>query len=284
MKKVIMGIGLLTAAGCGGGGPTSGVGPGSPPAISALQYSPSYVLQGITGSTSIISGSVAVTDPDGDVTKILIQGNDIQSGASAPIVSDVSSTKGQVSFTGRANSTIHSDNAGTYNFTVSAIDSGGRASNKLNGIITIVPDPNFAFDGVAATSSNTGLTWPLNALLPGPYTCTSTGPFQTWLGAGQYVSCLNNNNWLSYSNWRLPTKGELSAMGVYASDKPINLLGDINGFHGLSANVPYWSKDEVSSGGRDAWAVYLYRTNDNGQTSDDKNSNYHLIWPVRDNR
>lgn len=88
------------------------------------------------------------------------------------------------------------------------------------------------------TDNLTGLIWTKDANAPGPAACTP-GVKKNWQDALDYAACLNTNNYLGYSDWRLPNRREqLSLINREQTQNSI-WLGD-QGF----ANVQferYWS-------------------------------------------
>jgi hypothetical protein len=68
-------------------------------------------------------------------------------------------------------------------------------------------------DGDTMVTDNlTGLVWTKDALAPGPDACTTRGAAMSWQGALDYIKCLNANNYLSHSDWRLPNQEEFLSL------------------------------------------------------------------------
>ena len=79
------------------------------------------------------------------------------------------------------------------------------------------PNPRFADNRNATVTDNlTGLMWTKMTYSPGPSTCAPyTG--KTWLEALDFIKCLNNENYLGFSNWRLPNIRELISLIDFGS-------------------------------------------------------------------
>jgi len=61
--------------------------------------------------------------------------------------------------------------------------------------------------GAVFMDTGTGLMWPVDANSPSFRSCP--GGLKTWHQAIEYVSCLNDNDYLGYKDWRLPSSDEL---------------------------------------------------------------------------
>jgi len=73
------------------------------------------------------------------------------------------------------------------------------------------PSPRFTDNGDQTITDNlTGLMWTKDAGTPTVGSCT--GGTKTWQGALDYVACLNSNNYLGHSDWRLPNINELHSL------------------------------------------------------------------------
>jgi hypothetical protein len=124
------------------------------------------------------------------------------------------------------------------------------------------------------TDNLTGLMWTKDANIPGPAVC-SPATTKTWQDSLIYINCLNNNNYLGYSDWRLPNINELESLLNYEqSDNSTWLLN--NGFTNVK-DYFYWSSTTNSGYTAGAWVQHMrvlgygfnYKTE----------SNY--VWPVR---
>ena len=82
------------------------------------------------------------------------------------------------------------------------------------------PYPRFSDLGNGTVADNlTGLNWTKDANAPGPSVCTP-GTYKLWLGALDYVACLNDNSYLGYNDWRLPNRKELRSLIDYSNYAP----------------------------------------------------------------
>lgn len=64
--------------------------------------------------------------------------------------------------------------------------------------------------GALFTDTETGLMWPVDA--DGPSFKRCTNGLKTWQQAVEYVSCLNADSYLGYSDWRLPSPDEFMTL------------------------------------------------------------------------
>jgi hypothetical protein len=137
------------------------------------------------------------------------------------------------------------------------------------------PIPRFESDGdTTVIDKLTGLIWAPDAGTPDFGTCT--GGSKTWQEALDYVSCLNNNNYLGHNDWRLPNRKELYSLIDYSRYDPCLPVDH------LSTNIQfsYWSSTSSSLTGYTYFKRYIYFTGPCG-VSDDPNSANHYAWPVR---
>lgn len=110
------------------------------------------------------------------------------------------------------------------------------------------PNPRFIDNKDGTITDNlTGLMWILDGNTPGPISCNPNA-LKTWQEALDHIKCLNTNNYLGYSDWRLPNIKELLS------------LIDYNGLFSISS-FDLWSSTSVASMPTHAWVVggnYLF--------------------------
>ena len=151
-------------------------------------------------------------------------------------------------------------------------------------------NPRFTDNGDQTVMDNlTGLMWTKDAHAPGPAAC-SPGATKTWQSALDYVKCLNTNQYLGYTDWRLPNINELASL---VNVEQANLAAWLNaqGFVNVQA-ASYWSSTSCygwsNAAGRADWDkayqidmtdgfLGLATTTDGGDT---KSAN-HYVWPTR---
>jgi hypothetical protein len=100
------------------------------------------------------------------------------------------------------------------------------------------PNPRFTDNGDQTVTDNlTGLMWTKESNAPGPISCV-TGTTMTWQKSLDYVACLNTNDYLGYSDWRIPNRNELKSLinlGQPSTAAWLNALG----FNVMETS--YWS-------------------------------------------
>ena len=135
--------------------------------------------------------------------------------------------------------------------------------------LSATPDLVFGADTVFDRANN--LTWTKDASSPGPAACLP-GTTKDWVTAnGTYINCLNSSNYLGYSDWRIPSLGELSIFRdngllgstLYSMNLRFVLTGDT------------WTSSEASAS--TAWIVSLYL----GSTFAYSKTMSIAVWPVR---
>jgi len=106
--------------------------------------------------------------------------------------------------------------------------------------------------------------------------------YKTWEEALDYCKCLNSNNYLGYSDWRLPNRVELQSLIDYQRDNPSlpqgHPFGDVNcgeGPHGAS----FWTSTTVPSSEDKAWYVSI--SHGVVTTWDSTKKSYMGVWPFR---
>jgi hypothetical protein len=135
------------------------------------------------------------------------------------------------------------------------------------------PSPRFLnhLDGTV-TDLLTGLMWTTNANGPGPGIC-KTG-WQAGWETLEYIKCLNINNYLGYSDWRLPNKTELRSLVDHSQFSPALLMD--HPF--IDVQVGYWSSTSNVNNPEVIWVVYMV---EGGMYFAANRNNASAIWPVR---
>jgi len=136
------------------------------------------------------------------------------------------------------------------------------------------PNPRFTNHNDGTITDNlTGLMWTQNANAPGPAGC-NPGATYTWQGALDYAACLNTNNYLGHSDWRLPNVNELESLVNIGQSNPINWL-NTEGFSNVE--LFYWSSSTFAGTTEDAYFIVI----SDGSLTIDIKSNSNYAWPVR---
>jgi Protein of unknown function (DUF1566) len=155
------------------------------------------------------------------------------------------------------------------------------------------PKPRFTSmssgTGIVVTDNLSGLMWTADAGTPTFAGTTSTctaGIALYWQWALDYVACLNENNYLNHSDWRLPNVNELESLvhAEYARETtcggacPTN--ADWLNTQGFSNVYPgyYWSSTTYAADAGYAWSVDMYR---GGVSRNYPKTCYFYAWPVR---
>lgn len=117
----------------------------------------------------------------------------------------------------------------------------------------------------------TGLLWTKDAYTPGSPTC-SPAMWKTWQEALDHVRCLNSNQYLGFSDWRVPNKKELFSLIDHSRAYPALPEG-----HPFDNVMPlYWSS---TTGLDPAWAFLTDLDRGRLELADKL---YGLcVWPVR---
>jgi len=139
---------------------------------------------------------------------------------------------------------------------------------------TAWPSPRFTDQGNGEVTDNlTGLVWTKDANAPGPSAC-SPAAGKTREGALDYVKCLNTQNYLGHTDWRLPNRKELHSLSDYSQYQPTLPAG--HPFIGVQP-YSYWSSTTYAHWTDYAWVVGMWY----GGMGYSYNSSYYA-WPVRD--
>jgi hypothetical protein len=123
----------------------------------------------------------------------------------------------------------------------------------------------------------TDLIWSKDANTPGPDSC-APAITKNWQNSLDYVTCLNTNSYLGFTDWRLPNQNELSSLVNYAQLNQAAWLAEL-GFTGVQA-VYYWSSSTNADSSSDAWGVDM----GDGDVDGDNKTYNQFVWPVRSNR
>jgi hypothetical protein len=127
----------------------------------------------------------------------------------------------------------------------------------------------------AMLDNNTGLIWTKDANAPGPTACTPAT--KNWQAALDYVKCLNTNNYLGFTDWRLPNVVELRSLVNTSQSNTASWL-IAQGFTGVQSDAyAYWSSSSAADGPSSAWGVGMGVGDVDG--NDKSDSGY--AWPVR---
>jgi hypothetical protein len=147
------------------------------------------------------------------------------------------------------------------------------------------PNPRFESNGDGtATDKLTGLIWTENANAPGPIQCP-TGIAMSWQGALDYVKCLNNNSYLSQTDWRLPNLNEISSF-MHAGEANLSTWLNSSGFNSVQqgyywSSTPEWEHTCKSSMGRCSLDAWVFGMGDGSLDFGGVGWSGGYIWPVR---
>jgi len=119
----------------------------------------------------------------------------------------------------------------------------------------------------------TGLMWTKNANAPAPPSLCAPGTTKTWTGALTYVKCLNDNKYLTFSDWRLPNILELRSLTNAGSTYWLSSQGF------TSLQEEYWSSTTYATSTGSAM-TFSYSFLD-GKVRGWPKSNSLAVWPVR---
>ena len=123
------------------------------------------------------------------------------------------------------------------------------------------------------TDSQTGLTWMKNAQDAGPAGCTP-GTAKTWQAALEVITCLNQNRYLGYPDWRLPNVHEFQSLANLETGDGAAWLGSL-GFTGVQSD--YWTGDTEPGTPANAYGIHWgsFSIQSQGKTATK------AVWPVR---
>jgi hypothetical protein len=166
------------------------------------------------------------------------------------------------------------------NGTIIGCTGTGQDGDLLAGVAW--PDPRFSVqsDTQSVTDNVTGLMWARNANLmvtrdPTFDTdSTANDGGVTWQHALDYIKKLNSEQYLNYTDWRLPNTRELGSLADYELYGPV--LPSSHPFTNVQSSS-YWSSTSAASYTYYAWFVgmnYGYVLNGN-------KTGVNFVWPVR---
>lgn len=137
------------------------------------------------------------------------------------------------------------------------------------------PDSRFTTNTDTVIDELTGIEWVKDASTPAIYECTISGA-QTWQQALDYIACLNSNNHLGYSDWRLPNRIELRSVTNYEQPRQhLWLIGQ--GFSNVQ-NGFYWASTSYAYSPSSAWNVEIGAA---GHVDGNTKFTSYYVWPVR---
>jgi hypothetical protein len=142
------------------------------------------------------------------------------------------------------------------------------------------PAQRFTSQGDGTVKDNlTGLYWARDAGTPEFGNCP--GGRKDWLGGLNYVSCLNQNNYLGHTDWRMPNFNELSSLANRGTtDSGVQWFASV-GFTNFTADW-YWTSTYTPAFVKEplvnAQAGSLLGT---FTPYGDKDGNAIYVWPVR---
>jgi len=140
---------------------------------------------------------------------------------------------------------------------------------------TAWPEHRFTDNGNGILTDNlTGLIWPRESFTSGPAEC-NPGNYTTWQGALDHVKCLNTNNYLGFTDWRLPNLNELVSLVNWNEADIIAWLNSV-GFNNVQYDR-YWTSSTVTSDPTQIWGISLY----GGSVFTENKTDSSIVWPVR---
>jgi hypothetical protein len=150
----------------------------------------------------------------------------------------------------------------------------GQDGDRQQGVAW--PSRRFTDNGDQTVTDNlTNLIWTRNADAPGPSACGS-GASMDWQRALDYVACLNANNFLGHSDWRLPNRKELHSLTDFSEGLPALPSG--NPFANVQSDGYYWSSTSKAAVPDAAWFVHI---SGGYMSAYNKSSLGQYVWPVR---
>ncbi len=197
------------------------------------------------------------------------------------IANEIANADGAINLPRTGQTTCY-DNSGN----VIACAGTGQDGDILAGVEW--PSPRFTDNGDSTMTDNlTGLIWAKDASTPTVSGCI--GETMNWADAIDYVTCLNNNNYLGYNDWVLPNVNQIESL-IHNGASNSSVWLQTQGFTGVQQST-YWSSttyannrsivDMVFGFGRRhtgyAWLVDM----DYGDVFSGSKRFYNYAWPVR---
>ncbi len=138
-------------------------------------------------------------------------------------------------------------------------------------------DGTTPINGSVVVDQLTGLMWTKDGNAPGPQEC-NPGVNKSWQTALDYVSCLNTNSYLGYTDWRLPNINELDSL-ANLEYHPEYMSSWLNGQGFVNVQFYYyWSSTTSAGNALQAWEVFM---GDGSLPLCQDKSTAYAVWPVR---
>jgi hypothetical protein len=154
------------------------------------------------------------------------------------------------------------------------IDTGQDGETQAG---VVWPEPRFTDNGDQTMRDNlTGLIWSKHADPSGPEACWELTK-NTWKEALDFVACLNSNNYLNQSDWRMPNRKELDSLVNHQQGDKVTWLKDQNFIFNNYQEYDYWSSSTRADHSDFAWYMNLIESD---WHYDIKNYGKR-VWPVR---
>ena len=122
----------------------------------------------------------------------------------------------------------------------------------------------------------TGLMWSRDGKTPFSATCPMSG---TWQSALDYVTCLNTNTFLGYTDWRLPNVIEMASL-INAGQADSSTWLNAQGFTNVDGNA-YWTSTTDPTWTEKAWLIFMVGGDKDSTAKTSTGSGNFRAWPVR---
>jgi Protein of unknown function (DUF1566)/K319L-like, PKD domain len=142
------------------------------------------------------------------------------------------------------------------------------------------PNPRFQDNGDGTVTDNlTGLMWAKNTENSGAPAACNPGAAKNWEMLFEYIECLNNNNYRSFGDWRIPNQNEFLSLNDYSRYQTALPAGHpFTGSLGTELNFPS-ATTYLPCFGEACEATYT--PFDGHITVLNKENTFVPIWPVR---